>query len=84
MPVLVPCRHRQQIALAIAACPAVHDLVKALPVAPPQPLRDDQVEAGAQRFLLGETEDAARRGVPEADPALGIGVDDGLGAGGDG
>jgi hypothetical protein len=47
------------------------------------PLRDDDVERPADCLGFGEAEDAGRAAVPEADYALGIGMDDRIGHAGD-
>src|SRR5947207_6007725 len=44
-----------------------------------QPVRNDQIEAFADRLAFGETEDAGRRRVPEPHPALRVGIDDRIG-----
>src|SRR5438874_1860093 len=44
-----------------------------------QPVRNDQIEAFADRLAFGETEDAGRRRVPEPHPALRVGIDDCIG-----
>ena len=44
-----------------------------------QTFRDDDVERTAERFRLGEAEDAGRAAVPKADHTLGVGVDDRIG-----
>jgi hypothetical protein len=69
-------RYRQDLAGAKTRASAPHRCRKALPVACPQIIGNDDVEALPKRLGFGKTEDPFRAAVQEADHALGIGKDD--------
>jgi len=73
-------RHRQNFAGAVTGAPALHRGRITGPMTRAQAFWDDDVEGLAQRFRFGKAEDSRGTEVPKSNDALGVGINDRVGA----
>jgi hypothetical protein len=73
-------RYRENIAVAVPAFAALHDLLITVPMALSQPFRDDDVERLPDSIFARVPENSFRPGIPETNDAILIGGDNCIGA----